>query len=211
MTLGAVWLTTRQNHDREIAADTQQEFALQSYIDKMSELLLDRHLGELKPEYEEVRNIARVRTLTVLPQLNPQRKRSIIRFLQESGLINNDNTIVKLTYADLTEADLYSAYLAKTNLIHTYLERADLENAGLIEANLSQAKLVKANLTKADLSKANLTGTNLSNADLTGANLSGANLSEANLEGVNGITVEEFEQQAKSLKGAAMPDGSIHP
>jgi hypothetical protein len=52
--LGAVWFTARQNYDRE-----------QAYIDKMSELLLKEHLGELttdgklKPEYKQVRNIAR--------------------------------------------------------------------------------------------------------------------------------------------------------
>src|SRR5437660_11189329 len=44
LTLGAVWFTSRQNHDLEIAADTQREAVLQAYLDKMSELLLEKDL-----------------------------------------------------------------------------------------------------------------------------------------------------------------------
>ena len=43
-----------------------------------------------------------------------------------------------------------------------------------------------------------------------GADLAKADLSNANLKGVTGITVEELEKQAKSLKGAIMPDGKIY-
>jgi hypothetical protein len=32
----------------------------------------------------------------------------------------------------------------------------------------------------------------------------------ANLEGATGVSLEELEKQAKSLKGATMPDGKIH-
>jgi hypothetical protein len=44
---------------------------------------------------------------------------------------------------------------------------------------------------------------------LEGASLSGADLSKANLKGTN-TTVQQLAE-AKSLKGATMPDGSIHP
>lgn len=39
------------------------------------------------------------------------------------------------------------------------------------------------------------------------ADLSGANLDGANLEGATGITNEELEKQAASLKSTIMPDG----
>lgn len=81
--------TTQQQADleRELIRDSQQETALQQYIDRMSELLLKEHLSELKPEYEEVRQIARVRTLTILPRLDANRKKSVLQFLYESDLI----------------------------------------------------------------------------------------------------------------------------
>jgi hypothetical protein len=105
----------RAKTERDIAEDNQREVALQGYIDKISELLLKEHLGErtadgkLKPEYEQVRKIARVLTLAVLPRLDGGRKKSVLQFLHESGLIDKGNCII-----DLTGADLSKAYLGTT-------------------------------------------------------------------------------------------------
>ena len=81
----------------------------------------------------------------------------------------------------------------------------------MYEANLSGANLSGANLTSTDLRKADL-----SRADLSGANLETVWCNRANLTGVTGISVEELEKGAyfegeSLLKGAIMPDGSIHP
>src|SRR6266566_3327964 len=54
--------------DRE-HTDNQRETALQAYIDTMSELLLHEKLRD-SAEEDEVRKIAHVRTLTILPRLN---------------------------------------------------------------------------------------------------------------------------------------------
>ena len=58
--------TTRT--EQKIALDKQREDFLQTYLDRMSELLLKEGLGSsaVKPE---VRNVARVRTITILFQL----------------------------------------------------------------------------------------------------------------------------------------------
>ena len=56
----------RAKTERMIAEDNQRETALQAYIDKMSELLIHEALRGSEPE-KEVRKIARVRTLTLLP------------------------------------------------------------------------------------------------------------------------------------------------
>src|SRR6266566_1389790 len=71
--LGAAWYTTQQGKvsDRE-NTDNQHETALQAYIDKMSELLLEKRLRESPPE-AEVRTVARVRTITILSQLDARR------------------------------------------------------------------------------------------------------------------------------------------
>src|SRR5215469_2886887 len=76
----------RDQTERDVALDNQREAALQAYIDSMSELLLHEKLPE-SGEDDEVRTIARVRTLTVLPRLDGARKRSVLQFLHESGLI----------------------------------------------------------------------------------------------------------------------------
>ena len=68
---------------------------------------------------------------------------------------------------------------------------------------------------EADLRYANLAGADLTNTQLSQYigrdNAFGASLSKANLKGVTGISIEELEKRAESLKGATMPDGSIHP
>src|SRR5260221_4346376 len=97
----------RDKTERDIASDNQRETALQEYINKMSELLLDKDhpLRESAPE-DEVRKIARVRTLTVLPRLDIRRKWHVLQFLYESRLIEKSKRIVDLATADLRKDDL---------------------------------------------------------------------------------------------------------
>lgn len=208
---GVAWYTTRQNHDREIAleqhenelriaADNQREAALQSYIDKMSELLLHENLRQAQ-RADEVRTIARVRTLTILPQLDPFRKRMVIRFLLESGLLGKDKPpVVDLSFANLRNADLHRFDLHEVDLHEVDLREADLREASLRGADLREARLNGANLTSSTLTEAHLEGADLSSTDI----LNGTNLSRAE------VTDEQLAK-AKSLRGAIMPDGNRHP
>jgi hypothetical protein len=91
----------RDQTEREIAADNQREAALQAYIDKMSELLLEKKLRE-SAEGDEIQKIARVRTLTVLRGLDTTRKASVLQFLLESGLLDKNKPIIHLNGADLS-------------------------------------------------------------------------------------------------------------
>jgi hypothetical protein len=209
LTLGAVWFAAWHNHDlqiaerqreadRELAVDKYREDALETYLDKMSDLLLKEGLCKSGKDSEQ-RIIAQAWTLTVLTKLDPSRKRTVLKFLFESGLIDNNNPIVNLSYANLKEADLYDLTLFHSNLEHTNLSYANLEKASLSGTNLTSTKMQSALLREADLNQAILF-----NADLRNATLEGANLNQA------WVTREQLAQ-AKSLKGATMPDGSIHP
>src|SRR6266480_2550183 len=93
-------ITEKQKEtEQEISRDNQMETALQEYINKMSELLLDEELCKPTAK-EEARKIARVRTLTVLPRLNGRRKGIVLQFLYEAQLINKGEKVVDLTLAD---------------------------------------------------------------------------------------------------------------
>ncbi len=105
----------RDQTERYISLDNQREAALQAYIDNMSDLLLEKNLRE-PGEDDEVRTIARVRTLTVLPRLDGKRKAIVVKFLHESGLIFRDNWIVDLSGADLRYADLAGTLLVAASL-----------------------------------------------------------------------------------------------
>src|SRR5579859_5437122 len=172
--LGAAWYTAQQGKvsNRE-NTDNQRETALQAYIDKMSELLLDKKLRESDRD-SEVRDIARIQMLTALKKLDGERKGSIIQFLDEARLINEQEPIVVLRRADLSGADLSGADLSGAYLGGAYLSVTNFSSAYLSGANLGGADLRRADLSKADLSGADLSGADLSGADLSGADLSGA-------------------------------------
>jgi len=191
--------------ERELVTDRQQEAALQAYLDRMTELLLKENLRTTTNE--EVRNVARMRTLTVLRGLDSKRKVIVVVFLFESGLIvqqaSVDLSFCDLSLAELSETNLSKADLGGVDLSGAKLCFADLSEACLSEAYLSEADLSGANLSKADLSVAYLGEADLSEADLSGANLSGTDLSKAK------ISTDQLAT-AKSLKGATMPDGTIH-
>src|SRR6266487_663115 len=150
----------RAEIEREIAWDDQQEATLQEYINKMSELLLDRDLCKSTVK-DEVRKVARVRTLTVLPRLNGKHKGIVLQFLYEAQLINKGDRIVDLTGANMTRADLSGltgligpANLSNADLTEVYLTGANLLAVSLYGADLSGANLTKAKVTEEQLKEA---------------------------------------------------------
>jgi uncharacterized protein YjbI with pentapeptide repeats len=189
-----------QQHETElqIATDNQREVALQAYIDKISELLLKEHLGErtadgeLNPEYKQGCLVARVRTITVLTQLDARRIGYVFAFLREAELmsVTKDDNAISLKNADLHAVDW---------------SQADLRGADLRGADLSGADLSGAIFFSIIYVPRALGGTLVipNRADLSGADLSGANLSAA-------IVTQEQLDKAYTLKGATMPDGTIH-
>lgn len=207
-------------NERKIAEDRLQESGLQLYLDRMTELLLDKGLlNSNKAGSTEVRSVGRTRTLSVLRGLDGKRKGIVLLFLYEADLITTNNQIINLEGADLSRAALRNATLTnvhlrkvdlnKADLNLATLEKADLSDADLFETNLSFAKLNGSNLSKARLIKANLSGADLSGADLSGANLHGADLRLTILNRTNLGTATITREQvatAKSADGAILPD-----
>ncbi len=111
-----------------IALDQQRETTLKTYLDDMSDLLLNHHLRTSKPG-DEVSLVATERTLTTLRRLDAPRNRIVLRFLQDAHLIGVKNAVVDLSSADLSGDDLRRAIL----------NGADLEYADLAYANLAYA------------------------------------------------------------------------
>lgn len=213
----------RARLEHEIAADRQREAALQSYLDRMADSLLKENLR--LSENEKVRNVARIRTLTVLQGLDEKRKGIVLLFLHESALITEE-PIISLTGADLTrtfltvanlmgavlrgadltEAILMGTNLTKANLIQADLQRADLTGAVLREASLMEAQLEGAKLLEADLREAKLMIANMTKADLRKAKLIGADLRGAFLEAAN---LEGAYLEAADLTGARLQRAKV--
>ena len=203
------WLLNRAVREREhrTELDRSHQASLQAYLDRVSALLRDqwRESGEGFLEA----NIIRAQTLTVLRQLDRERKALLLQFLYESGLIGKwpERALVDLSEADLRGAELRGAKLSGIDLRGAYLSWANLISADLSKAELRGTYLSRANLIRADLSSASLKQASLGGADLGGADLNGADLSEANLRGAS-VTNEQLAQ-ATSLEGAILPDGTV--
>src|SRR5215469_7798936 len=119
-----------------LAKDQQREATLNTYLDRMSELLLTQNVHDPK-----VKELARARTVTALRSLDPFRKGVLVQFLYESGLISNDHPVVDLNGADLSNADLSRTTLSNAHLSGAYLSGANLSGADLSNADLAHAFL----------------------------------------------------------------------
>lgn len=214
----------RYEHDQQIALDKQREDLLQAYLDRMSELLLKEGLRSSALD-AEVRNVARVRTITVLFQLDARRIGYVLAFLREAKLLSNEPNMsivslsqtnfrkinfsnIDLSNVDLSRANLREANLSGANLTAADLSGADLRNTDLTAtllstANLSTANLNTAFLRYADLREADLSGADLRGADFWGADLSKANLKKADLSGADltAATLTEADLKGATFSG----------
>jgi uncharacterized protein YjbI with pentapeptide repeats len=203
------WFNSREKRtERERAVAVARSEALQSYLDRMSNLILDSNLlssTEGSPE----RGVARSRTLTAASQLDSDGRGVVLQFLYEARLIGflgeSDPItgererffpIVRLLGADfrganadginLEGADLRGINMTGASLRGTRLGSAVLNGAKLREVDLrSGPPLYAASFTMStDLNDANLRGADLTNANLD-AILGDANLEYAKLKGAN--------------------------
>jgi uncharacterized protein YjbI with pentapeptide repeats len=217
--IGILFTWQQDVRQQQIEDQRAQDVALQAYLDQMSTLLLEKGLRNSEQD-SEVRTLARARTLTVLGRLDPIRKAEVMSFLVEADLVqevDGKDPVIDLSRADLSgvilggDAHLSGANLSGARLTDAYLASAYLGGADLSGANLRGVSLRDARLGGADLGFADLAFADLGFAHLEGADLRWANLSGANLSDATGVTKEQLEQEALSLEGATMPDGSKHP
>lgn len=176
------WLNkTQKKIERELAEERQQQTVLEMYLDRMSDLLLNHNLCE-SDEFSPPRLMAVAHTHNVLRILTPKRKRQVLKFLEETGLIwyeiigQRIPPPIHLCRADLSEADLENIFLYEVDLDESNLTNANLENSRLSGVHLYGADLRYVNMRNADLEGADLGGADLRYADLRGANLKNTKL-----------------------------------
>jgi uncharacterized protein YjbI with pentapeptide repeats len=200
---------TTQENQQLLDQEARQNSELQSYLSA---------LGELPSNPDPAADTAaQAQTLTVLPHLDPEQKRTVMQFLYQANLINKDNPRIRLFYADLTSANLKGTDAQENKFVldNAYLRGvnlgdADLEYISMKGVNLHPARLVNTNLSNADLSDADLVHAYLDNVDLSGSTLSGTNLSGVDLRTDKGLTQEQIEE-AKGDERTQLPDGLQRP
>lgn len=201
--------------ERDLNLDNQRERLLQNFFDSMTDLILSENLKGSK-EDDEVREIARIKTLTTLKRLDCDRRSSLLEFLYETELIqerNNTKIIIGLNDANLEGINLYSADLYGANLKNSHLKGAQLEMAVLTGANLENSHLEGANLKHAYMDNVLLDNAHLENANLEKAHLKGAFICTAHLENscmidahLDGAHLDNAHLECAILKSADLKD-----
>jgi hypothetical protein len=124
-------LEDRRAHEEDRRA---HEAALQNYFEQVGALLIEQPLHRASPG-DNLSAVVRAQTLAVLEGLDPDRKRILLMFLHESGLIDKDKhkdkPVVSLSIANLREANLREANLREADLSGADPNGADLSGADL--------------------------------------------------------------------------------
>ena len=176
----------------------------------MTKLILEHDLLNA-PKESPARIIAQAQTTMTLSWLidSHGHKAALLQFMHDAHLINNQNPVISFSPSIIRERERsHNVLNYLTHWEGVKLYGADLHDTCLCQIDLRKADLRKADLSEANLENTNLIGAKLHHADLTGANLLGTDLNGANLIGA--IVTNEQLAEAKSLKGAIMPDGKIY-
>jgi uncharacterized protein YjbI with pentapeptide repeats len=199
----------------QIAQRAQQHEVMATYLDQMSEFLLERNLRTSKST-DDVRTAATSITLNAVRRLDAERKGQLLKFLYDANLIGScsntplDPQVVKATQCSPTVLLLNGAMLqqlrfdrpvnlAGINLTGIDLSDSDLQNMGLPKAVAKSATLDRTKLNGAVLNEADLSLARLKQADLSGAQMFRANLSNAILENA---TLDKARLIGANFKGA---------
>ena len=176
--------------EQKVAQRQQWQRTFESYIDRMTSLILDNALLE-SADSSEVKGIARTRTMAALRSLNGFWRGEIVRFLLDAHVLQGskdtepkeangaeptDENVIRLSGANLREAELNKVWLR-----NTCLRESDFTGATLVAANVIDAELVLADFGGATLRGTNFFKSDMRSARFIGADLRGAQLQFANL------------------------------
>ncbi|CAF2609987.1 unnamed protein product [Rotaria sp. Silwood2] len=178
----------QQEQERWHQLDSQRQTSFKAYIDDISKLL--KQQSTMSPMIEKISLLyIRTKTLTVLRTLDVERKKYVILFLYESGLIQDSS--LDLRGADLNNVQLIGPYkLEKLNLPGVFWSNATFVECDLKNATFDQSVMNNARFIRSTLESASLAETVLNNTDFTGTTVIFANFTGAFLVGANFLNAE---------------------
>ncbi len=213
--LGFYFTQSTKKADVQISEQKTREELLLAYLNKMTELLLEKNLRESS----EVQRVGRALTLATLRRLDGKQKGTVVQFLYSSGLIYKEKPLIDLNDANLQNIELFSLELKGANLSFTDMGCASvvscqLEGASFKGANLSEARF--SDILEKSAYKWNVRGTMMSGLNYFGlgepksiiapSNLSNVNFDNAILDsaGLNGVDLD-----GASLRGTYLKEASL--
>jgi uncharacterized protein YjbI with pentapeptide repeats len=210
LALGAFYLNSAADfRDYQIAQERKQQEILTDYFSKMQGLIVETKKSKQTPGSKEsnseerllteFRPTAQALTLSVLEQLDGERKGKVITYLAESQLITVDNNKpYPQPEINLYGANLKGMVLNDVDQVETVDKKplgVVIDKADITNSNIKNVKLFEGSqLRESDFSEANLTDVYFTGADMQGAkfiksqmtnvDLSNTNLTSANFDNV---------------------------
>jgi hypothetical protein len=154
--VGYVYTSYETRRMQAVEKMRAEEGRLSPLLDEMNDLIFDHNLRD-SPPGADLRRVARTRTLTVLLNMDSERKRRPLKAVYELDLVSRASPILSLDQADLDRAVLPETVLPGIDMHGVYLRYVDLTGADLRGANLSGARLDDADLSRANLREAAVT------------------------------------------------------
>lgn len=185
LAFGAFYLNyASETRDKQIAEEGKQQELLKDYFSKMQTLIVETKKSkesqpnpDRAPLLPEFQPIAQALTLAVLDELDGKRKGKIIIYLAKSGLINKDRPLIDLETANLQKLELNNNWTG--SLIQ-------ITGADMTEAQINDINFANSNLARSNLSHATLKDVTFENSDLSGVNIDGATLKNVTFKkGIN--------------------------
>jgi hypothetical protein len=133
-------LAELSGNNLELTADYHRQAILSDYLKTMTQAILK----DSPQQTRQKSAIFRAMTQSTLQELDPERQRYLIMFLQDTNLLQG--------YSQRRPSLLLGANLTKTNLQGINLRYANLQGVNLTSADLRGSDLRGANLANANLS-----------------------------------------------------------
>ncbi|XHX80084.1 MAG: pentapeptide repeat-containing protein [Stenomitos frigidus ULC029] len=186
--------------EKEIAESNQREEALQNYLDRLSELLIDKNMLAIADRVQEQMNQGfvpvkshgmtiqtpiesheatgqEIELVNAAKDVIRARTLSILRRLGQDGARKGDvlqflieAEVINKLKLNLSGANLSGMSLRDTKLRSVYLRETDLSSTNLYCVDFRYANLSSVNLSSANLSPVDFCNVDLSNANLRNTN-----------------------------------------
>lgn len=177
-----------REHEQRQALELKQQTAFNIYIDDVSKRLFAK---DYQSDDKKFQSYIRIRTMTTLSQLDTDRKREIILFLYENGLIRTDipeNKRINLRGADLsnirfngssttTLCNLDYIYLPGVVALNAVFSNCNMKGCDFSDANMAHTQFIETHLYESQLVRTNMNGVTFSyHSSLYKCNLTEATL-----------------------------------
>ncbi|MGK7885754.1 MAG: pentapeptide repeat-containing protein, partial [Crocosphaera sp.] len=169
LTLGVFFLEVQaESRQERLELLKQEQQAMTEYVKNVKDVIKVTNNSEDDQLELSLANRKLIEAFTkiILLEISPERKRRVIAFLHELGLINlakNNISIIELGDANLTNAKLNDLNLSNTNFRNTELIGVDFTGTNLSRASFRGTKINNVNIDFANLQYASIRGAEFSN------------------------------------------------